>query len=354
MSATQPECVIFGSIGALAHCSEIQWKTFNQALGEAVDAGKLKLSPLADDDDNNKIFWEKEPYRASLTSTGGKNRVKEYLLKQMVEEADKELVNDDLVKAIHTRKTELFLDYILQKSGAPGLTLRPGIMELLTDAKKAGVKTAFCSTSEKLIIDAFVQTLGLAELFDLVLSNDDLPKFGNKAKPAPDCYWFVVKTLFALNPLGLNKAPDGSDRQESGDTTTSAESMADMEEGKSVMKSRVIVAFEDTEISLKSPVSAEVALVVATPNNWAVEQDYSKAHKCTEVADLGGNALQALADLAGPVGSAHVKKISDGSQWLGRNADGGGGGYGAAPPSYGGGKGGSPYGGGKGGAKGGR
>jgi hypothetical protein len=35
------EAIVFGSIGVLAHASEIQWNTFNQALMEMGQKGEL-------------------------------------------------------------------------------------------------------------------------------------------------------------------------------------------------------------------------------------------------------------------------------------------------------------------------
>jgi len=266
-SAVSPQgidAIIFGAIGTVAHCSEPQWKGFNQALGEKVAAGELKLPLLGKDNENKKIYWDKTTYRASLTSTGGRSRLEDYLLKQT---EDKATITDELIASIYARKNSLFLDYIMNKDGTQGLVLRPGIKELLKEAKAAGVKTAFCTLGVKDIVDAFVETLGLTDQFDVVTSVDDLHKFNNNPKPAPDCYHFVVEALFPN---------EGIDE---------------------ILKTRAIVAFEDSSISMQSPINAEMPIVIATPNNWTTDHDYSDAHKCVgDVADLGG--LKGLDELA--------------------------------------------------------
>merc|ERR1719440_807821 len=115
-SVAPMEAIIIGSIGVLAHCCEIQWKIFNQALAEMYENGELTL--VSGKRMEKKVFWEKEPYIESLTSTGGPNRLKAFFKSAGFGE-----VSDELCRKIHGRKSELFVDYINKK----GLTLRPGI-----------------------------------------------------------------------------------------------------------------------------------------------------------------------------------------------------------------------------------
>jgi hypothetical protein len=78
-SVAPMEAIIIGSIGVLAHCCEIQWKTFNQALAEMYENGELTL--VSGKKMEKKVFWEKEQYIESLTSTGGPNRLKVFFQK---------------------------------------------------------------------------------------------------------------------------------------------------------------------------------------------------------------------------------------------------------------------------------
>jgi len=239
------ECICFGSIGAVSSCSEIQWKCFNEALKEKFEAGEI----------TKNVPWEKEAYIKSLVSTGGRKRLNEHFGANGVESSEA------LIESIYNRKTELFVD-IINKGG---LTLRPGVHDLLTAAKDMGIKTAFCTTTDHRVADAIATQFGLKDLFDLCLSDQDLPKFGNKNKPEPDAYLYVVKTLFGQEDA--------------------------------VQK---VIAFEDTQVSLASPVSANIKSI-AVPNAWAVDHDFSGAvKKIGEVSDLGAdgkNVIEVLSEI---------------------------------------------------------
>jgi len=251
MAAPQVECILFGAIGSIAHCCEVQWRCFNQALQELVVSGDLKAPDSSSKDaDGNTISWDQDSYRASLTSTGGRNRLRAFLLsKSMISESDDEKVTEDLIKQIHLRKTELFVKAI--EDG--GLKLRPGVKELCAGARASGIKTAFCTLTEVPIVEAFVKKLELKGLFDLVLSEADSHKWGGKAKPHPDCYQYAVRTL-------LGEGADASEQMKN------------------------VVAFEDTQISLQSPVAAGINCI-AVPNEWSTDQDFSSAKLCLKEVD---------------------------------------------------------------------
>lgn len=243
------QMICFGSIGSIAHCSELQWKYFNAALKEKCESGEIKLNS-GDKVDSEKVFWDKETYIASLTSTGGKRRLKAYLETQNVDVKNFETE----IESIHTRKTELFVDHI-QKGG---LTIRPGVLELCKAAKARGIKLAFCTTTEAKVADAFVDCLNLREIFDYCMSDRDLPNFDNKGKPEPDCYIYVVEKMLGKAALS--------------------------EDGRKVVAR--VMAIEDTQVSLGSPVAAGMK-TIATPSEWAKEQDFSSSTaKFSEVADM--------------------------------------------------------------------
>lgn len=248
--------VCFGSIGAIAHSSEIQWNCFNAALEDAYKAGKL----------SKQITWDQETYIKSLVSTGGKRRLKEHLSNSEGSSAID--VTDELVEAIYQKKTELFIEAI--NSGA--ISVRPGVKELLEACKELGIKTAFCTTTDHRVAKAITAKLGLDSFFELQLNDQCLPKFGNNNKPLPDCYLYVVDTL-----LGKTDA---------------------------ITLSSQVVAFEDTEVSIASSVSAGI-VSIGIPNKWAVDQDFSKAFKkISEVSDLGADGKSIVVALEGVIKGA--------------------------------------------------
>jgi len=268
------DCVMFGAIGTLAHSSEIQYKLFNEALQEKVEAGDLITKC------GEEVFWDKEDYIASLTTTGGKNRLKAYFKSKKAATVPVEELTDDklmeMCTAIHARKNQLFEQDILQGN----LQLRPGVQELLKTCKALGIKTCFCTTATNEVVTAMTSAFGLEDLFDMIISEHDLPKFDDKGKPHPDCYWYCMEQLFGEQVFAGDQK--GSNV---------------MKEGK-VQLTRTAVAFEDSSISLQSPIRAGL-YTVATPNNWTTTQDYSAATKCiSEVSDLGATPEKVLESLA--------------------------------------------------------
>jgi beta-phosphoglucomutase-like phosphatase (HAD superfamily) len=242
------EAIIFGSIGVLAHASQIQWNTFNQVLMEMSQKGQLVTR--SGDKITKKVIWAKEPYIASLTSTGGAKRLKAFFREEGFGE-----VSDELCKEIHARKSELFVDYINEH----GLTLRPGILSLVQAAKAMKIRLGFCAPTEHNVVHAFLKKLKLEEFFDVLITDLDKPKFENRGKPGPECYCFVVKELLGENAIDANKK---------------------------LVSGRKVIAFEDTWISMCSSVNASIP-TVAMPSEWAINQDFSAAVVCVpELTDL--------------------------------------------------------------------
>lgn len=67
----------------------------------------------------------------------------------------------------------------------------PGVVELITKAKKAGLKLGIGSSSPKAWVEGHLRRLGLLDPFDAIASFDDV----GVSKPAPDIY---VKALEKL------------------------------------------------------------------------------------------------------------------------------------------------------------
>ena len=202
------DSLFFGSVGTLVHLSQLQYEAFTQVLKE-----------------RNLPQWNLEEYKKSLTSTGGINRLFAWSNANNLG-----LTRQDCVD-IHARKSEIF-----QESMRKGLDVRPGVIQLLEQARAHGVKTAFVTTTPHGNVEAqFDGMKGLKQgLFDFYMSEADEPKYG-RGKPTADPYLFAMKTLNVSKPL----------------------------------------VFEDSEISMKSPLAANLD-VIATPNNWCVNHNYSR------------------------------------------------------------------------------
>ncbi|CAD7940476.1 unnamed protein product [Amoebophrya sp. A120] len=292
------DAVIVGSIGVVAHCSRLQWRCFNQALCEFRDSGELiipaKLDAAPEDHgslEEEEILWPREQYIASLTSTGGAKRLREFFSNNYAVE-DETNLSDELCARIHHRKSEIFAERIYQiklngATTAPEVqfSLRPGVLAFLRAARRNNVKVGFCAPTERVVIDAFLDVLNLRDLFDVYITADDRGvRYPDKGKPEPDCYQYVVGQLFAspaVEDSSTGQQHDGSGLPEQ--TPTPPENPAALEE---VIKTKSLLALEDTWISMQSPLAAGIP-TLALPSEWAVGQDFTQALSCcAELPDL--------------------------------------------------------------------
>jgi HAD superfamily hydrolase (TIGR01509 family) len=124
--------------------------------------------------------WDVDYYHELLQIAGGKERMKHHLqTKGFGKEVKPEDV-DELIKAMHKRKTALFIELI--ESGK--LPLRPGIRRLMKEAKKAGLILGVCTTSNEKAAHAIAYNILSDIKFDFVLAGDIV----SKKKPDPEIY----------------------------------------------------------------------------------------------------------------------------------------------------------------------
>jgi len=214
------DSLFFGSVGVLVHLCKIQYDAFEQAF-KAMGLTK----------------WDLDEYKASLVLTGGKNRLAAL--------SEKHGYGWDAAKCaeIHAKKCEIFQEYMRKE----GLTVRPGVIELLEQARANGVKTAWVTTTPEGSMRAQLDGMkGLSRnMFDCVISEADQVHYG-RGKPTADPYLFVMKNLGVRNPL----------------------------------------CFEDSQISMGAPLAANLDCI-ATPNEWCVGHNFSAAiGRVAEPVDL--------------------------------------------------------------------
>lgn len=164
----KPAALFIGSIGVLAETSDIQRRSYNQALKEA----------------GLDWEWDKDTYRDLLTDSGGVKR-----LSRLNKEKEANLSDDD-IKRIHARKTELACQEIVNGD----TTLRPGVAELIAKALDQGIKVALVTSTYQENIDAIAKAAGddlPLDKLDAVLTRED----ADNNKPAPDVYLAALKRL---------------------------------------------------------------------------------------------------------------------------------------------------------------
>ncbi|RMF39472.1 MAG: HAD family hydrolase [Alphaproteobacteria bacterium] len=207
------EAIIFDVDGTLAETEEIHRRAFNETFAAA----------------GLSWHWDQPTYRELLKTTGGKERMRafihDYHPADAPEEAD--------IPRIHAAKTARYGELIAE--GA--VELRPGIAELIADARAQGMPVAIATTTSRPNVDALCQAAFGAPaeaIFAAVAAGDEVPR----KKPAPDVY------LLALERLGL--------------------------------PARACVALEDSRNGLLSAVAAGIACVVS-PGPYTRGQDFAEA-----------------------------------------------------------------------------
>jgi HAD superfamily hydrolase (TIGR01509 family) len=133
--------------------------------------------------------WDDVLYGKLLAVTGGKERIRHF-----AQEHDPAFLArtdaEDLIRALHATKTSHYLS-LLNKGGIP---LRPGVAQLIQEARTARLRLAIATTTTP----ENVTTLLAASLapdaagwFEVIGAGDVVPA----KKPAPDIYDWVLERL---------------------------------------------------------------------------------------------------------------------------------------------------------------
>ena len=170
----QLQALIFDVDGTLAETERDGHRpAFNAAFGEA----------------GLRWRWDERLYGELLAVAGGKERMRHYA--QHFDPAffarrDREVA----IQALHAAKTRHYLD-ILEAGNIP---LRPGIADLIAEARAAGLRLAIATTTTLENVLALLRTrLGPESIdwFDAIGTGDIVPT----KKPAPDIYLWVLDRL---------------------------------------------------------------------------------------------------------------------------------------------------------------
>jgi HAD superfamily hydrolase (TIGR01509 family) len=167
------KAIIFDVDGTLADTEDAHRIAFNKAFAE----------------NGLPWNWDVALYDKLLTVTGGKERIK-YYVESFLPDFNKPVDYDGFVKNLHVVKTGHYTA-MLRDGHIP---LRPGIKQLIADARKAGLKLAVSTTTSPENVSALLE-VGLgkdwAQNFDALGCGDIVPA----KKPAPDIYNWVLNEL---------------------------------------------------------------------------------------------------------------------------------------------------------------
>ena len=157
--------ILFGSISTLADTSELQRQAFNDAF----EAYGLDWE------------WTRDDYAAMLGSNGGAQRIEEYAASRGL---------DVDAAAVHAKKSQIFQELL----GSSSISPRPGVVDVVEEAKRGGHGLGFVTTTSQGNIDALLAALQphiSAEMFDLIVNRDSV----SSPKPNPEAYEFAIKNL---------------------------------------------------------------------------------------------------------------------------------------------------------------
>lgn len=161
--------IFFGGIGTLVETSDLQFEAFNLALAE----------------NHIDYSWDRQSYVKSLSNSGGQQRLKALRLK------DGSSLSDLQLAQVHADKTRIYNQLMRNQ----GLKLRLGGSELISSAKRLGVKLVWATTTKQDNIDAIFDASNghLDKAMFVKITNDRLI---TKQKPDPEVY---LKLLSSLN-----------------------------------------------------------------------------------------------------------------------------------------------------------
>lgn len=167
------KAIIFDVDGTIADTEDAHRLSFNKAFAE------------------NKLDWNWDValYDKLLKVTGGKERIK-YFVADFLKGYNKPDNFDEFVKHLHAVKTTHYT--AMMRAG--GVPLRPGIRQLINDARKAGVVLAIATTTSPENVGALLE-VGLGKDWGSYFASVGCGDIVPLKKPAPDIYNWVLKEI---------------------------------------------------------------------------------------------------------------------------------------------------------------
>jgi len=167
------KAIIFDVDGTLADTEDAHRIAFNKAFAES----------------NLDWNWNVELYDKLLKVTGGKERIKYYV--SDFNTAYKKPDNfDDFVKHLHLTKTKHYTAML----AAGQIPLRPGIRQLIDDARAVGITLAIATTTSPENVAGLLE-VGIGKDWESYFAANGCGDIVPAKKPAPDIYNWVLDKL---------------------------------------------------------------------------------------------------------------------------------------------------------------
>ncbi len=163
------KAIIFDVDGTLAETEEAHREAFNRTFMEAGLAW----------------HWTQEDYTRLLRTTGGKERMRRHR-----DDLRTTHPEDERIATLHGRKTSIYAQIV----ASGGLRLRPGVADLVADARAAGIRVAVATTTNTPNVEALCQACWSQPadvVFDVIAAGDEVAA----KKPAPDVFLLALRRL---------------------------------------------------------------------------------------------------------------------------------------------------------------
>lgn len=167
------QAIIFDVDGTLADTEDAHRIAFNKAFAE----------------NGLDWNWDVALYDKLLKVTGGKERIK-YYVSDFNASYQKPDNFDDFVKHLHLTKTKHYTAML----AAGQIPLRPGIKQLMEDARTAGIKLAIATTTSPENVAGLLE-VGLGKNWESYFVANGCGDIVPAKKPAPDIYLWVLKKM---------------------------------------------------------------------------------------------------------------------------------------------------------------
>lgn len=167
------KAIIFDVDGTLADTEDAHRIAFNKAFAE----------------NNLPWNWDVALYDKLLKVTGGKERIK-YFVESFLTDFNKPADYEGFVKNLHVVKTGHYTAML--RDGL--IPLRPGIKQLIADARRAGLKLAISTTTSPENVAGLLE-VGLGPDWASNFAANGCGDIVPHKKPAPDIYNWVLNEL---------------------------------------------------------------------------------------------------------------------------------------------------------------
>lgn len=175
-TTTDLQAIIFDVDGTLADTEECHRQSFNEAFDEyGID-----------------WHWGREEYTDLLAISGGRERIRAYAEAHLLPQQSATALRE-LAQKIHARKSSIYRD----KLSNGHISLRPGVLRLLKEAKLAGVHIGLATSTSTFNVETLLRHAldrPIEDYFESVVTSDIVVD----KKPSPAVYQYALAELGLL------------------------------------------------------------------------------------------------------------------------------------------------------------